>query len=98
MAEEVHQVVKGPYLIPAAWVWGAFTLLLGNVAMIIAVGIWSGTISTKVEAQASEVTRLRDWRTDVSGRFGSIETKVTRIETMMEFAFPEAAKRASKSP
>lgn len=90
-------VIRGPVLVPMGWLVAIFGAAGTAVLMAFTIGIWAATISTKQEAQASEVIRIRDWRTTVSNDFSDVRTKVSRIETILEYKFPDAARAADSA-
>ena len=64
---------------------------LSSTALVTAftIGIWVATVSTKQEAMGSEVAKLKSTQPELSER-------VVRIETILTYAFPKEAKRATR--
>lgn len=82
-------VIRGPVLVPMGWIVALFGAAGTAVMISFTVGVWSAATSTKVEAQAHEIEKLRGWQNTISD-------DVTRVKTILEIRFPEAAKRAEE--
>lgn len=67
-------------------IWIPLLALVGSAIMtIFGLGVWAATISSRVDAVASESARVR-----------SIENDITRMKTILELQFPNAAKVADE--
>ncbi len=95
-ANDEELVIRGPVLVPMGWLIAIFAAAVSAVGLAITIALAYATMSTKVEAQAGEVNRLRDWRTTVSSDITGLKVDVVQIKTMLQYQFPDAAREAAK--
>lgn len=73
---------KEGFLIP---LWGALCVIGALTATIFAVGFWVASVEVKVSAMGLELQKVN-----------ASENRLTRIETILEIQFPNAAKTATE--
>lgn len=73
---------KEKLLVPIEW---AIAILGSFVLTIFAIGAWAASISFRLDATAAE-----------SAKVSLVETRLTRIETILTVQFPYAAKIATE--
>lgn len=76
-----------PIFLPMGW----FVAIVGasGTAILTAfsVGVWAATLSTKQATVETKVAKLEDAQPEVA-------TRLTRIETILTYAYPEEARKA----
>lgn len=85
-------VVRGPILVPFGWLIALFGTCGTAISLAIAGAMAWSAVSTKVDANAATLASLQNWKKEKESESVVMQLKVQRIENMLEFQFPSAAR------
>lgn len=83
--------MRGPILVPITWL---IAILGSGLFSAFCIGVWVSTIALNVQGAQEDITALKTSRNDQRETIVSYGNKITRIETILTFAFPKEAEKA----
>lgn len=82
---EEELVIRGPVLIPVGWLIAILGCAGTGLVLAFGVGVWCASLSSDVRANTQDIDKL-----------ANVKERLTRIETILVYKFPEEAARADR--